>query len=135
MLGLSCPCCTFVTHFCGLYSVCAHSSPSPSSCSVIDVLKVDIEGSEWEAFFHMGYDEIPRDPDVIPMHNPWPPIGQVMIELHAQPKYRSLVPKEDVRSFIQLFYDRGFGMFHKEINVDSRWDSEYAFIVKEGWPL
>ncbi len=107
-------------------ALCAHSSPSHFLVlhSTVDVLKVDIEGSEWESFFHMGYDEIPTDPNVdIPMHNPWPPIGQVMIELHAQPEYRSSVPKENVRSFIQLFYDRGFGMFHKEINVDSRWDS------------
>ncbi len=89
-------------------------SLSPSH-STIDVLKVDVEGSEWEAFFEMGFDDIQTDPNGIPMHNPWPPIGQVMIELHTGEDYPQHVKNKMFDSLFSYFMIGGLVCFIKKL--------------------
>ena len=85
----------------------------------IDILKMDIEGAEWEI-----------------LKNELPSIGQLLLELHL-----SVLPKNDhVRlSNLNVVFNNleahGLRLFHKEINA--RWDMscvEYAFIQEKWTP-
>ncbi len=68
-------------------------------------------------------------------YNPWPHIGQIIIELHLKTHFLKKLDGSLVRPFLQLFYDRGFGMFRKDLNLDAIYCVEYSFIRRDKWPL
>ena len=104
--------------------------------SHVDILKVDIEGWEYPAFFAL--DE----------RGEWPSIGQLLIEIHKeapelQLDYRGYVPPNGVDiqdpqamllSIIRLFEKHSLRMFHDEINYPECC-SEFSFIQKDWSPL
>ena len=99
----------------------------------IDILKVDVEGWEFPAFFAL--DE----------RNEWPSFGQLLIELHADatrgyvPSELSGVDPEDEAAMlfhiIGLFEKHSLRMFHDEVNwMGAQCCSEYSFIQKHWEP-
>jgi hypothetical protein len=93
--------------------------------SFVDIIKIDIEGGEWEVFSHLfsllSNDRKGRDTNVIA------PIGQVLVELH----YKNMLSAD---KFFNSMFNMGFVSFSREINLipclsgGKPIASEYSFI-------
>ena len=90
-----------------------------ASTHPIDILKVDIEGSEWGFLF----DTLASGS----LDN----VRQILIELHDFPPSHGVQDKT-VLDFMQLFRSRGFVMFNKEPNGYSRCCVELCFLRLDG---
>lgn len=91
-----------------LFPLSSSTSPSPSRRNInryLDVLKVDIESSEYRAFQGMAVGECPAA-DVR--------VGQLLIELHAPQNQKS--PGSTVKRFFHHIYSCGMLLFSKERN-------------------
>ena len=102
--------------------------------SHIDILKVDVEGSEWPAFFALDA-----------MDDAWPDIGQLLIEIHiwkytlGGSGYTPERPDDNTHTLgtiIELFERHDLRLFHKEVNAQwgSTCCSEFSFIHKDWHP-
>jgi len=86
----------------------------------IDVLKVDIEGAEFESFKQIVQDG-------------WPSIGQLMIEVHLLARGDRTDPELD--TLIAAFEKAGFRLYHQELNtLHMKCCMEYAFIQRDWRP-
>ena len=88
---------------------------------VIDVLKIDIEGSEFDAFSHLAANA-----------KNWPGAKLIMLEVHLANENYGSNWKNGLKVFQKLFSDfntMGFRVYYKEINpYDGRRCVEYALI-------
>lgn len=84
--------------------------------SHIDVLKMDIEGSEW---------------DILTNNDAFPSIGQLQVEFHLinQPE-----PLELLTKAVDNIESHGLRLFHKETNLRDSRCAEFAFIQKDWSP-
>ena len=80
----------------------------------IDVLKMDIEGYEWE-FIKMESDILPR-------------IGQILFEVHLSREHPSVLP------MVEVFEKAGLRMYHRELNKLTKNHCEYSLIQSE-WTM
>ena len=82
--------------------------------SYIDLLKMDIEGYEWE-FIQMESEVLPR-------------IGQILFEVHLSREHPSVLP------IVEVFEKAGHRMYHREINKLTKNHCEYSFIQTD-WTM
>jgi hypothetical protein len=94
--------------------------------SYVDVVKMDVEGSEFLWLKYEAADLIPK-------------IGQMMVELHLHHTLADRVyPGQDAEFFLRAVESKGFRLFHKEVNVHAPlWGIEISLIQKSwvAWDL
>ncbi len=96
----------------------------------IDILKIDIEGSEYILFeeFFKHTENIRKDIDSKHDGDEIPHIRQILIEIHLRHELGDETSASAHRLF-QLFLSNNYAIFHKEINPYApKVAAEYAFI-------
>lgn len=101
----------------------------------IDILKIDIEGGEYDLFTTDFFDQIRRFNNY--------GIRQIQIELHPCPNYKRGVRAatddgiQKVRDLFNVFAHEGYVIFHKEpniIHINNGNYIEYAFLLLDTKP-
>ena len=80
----------------------------------IDLLKMDIEGYEWEF--------IKKESDILPR------IGQILFEIHLTRERPSALP------MVEVLEEAGLRMYHRELNKLTKNHCEYSFI-QSNWAM
>ena len=86
----------------------------------IDILKVDIDGSEFEL-----------------LSSDLPSVGQMQVEFHFAPLHKSQNERKDFHQVVSNLESHGFRIFHKEVNIYAPIPgnvAEFAFIQREWLP-
>jgi hypothetical protein len=87
----------------------------------IHILKVDIEGSEFNVFEELFIPSIQNQRDI-------PYIRQILFEIHLGDR-RSEEESRRAHKLFELFRSNNYAIFHKEANVFGAQDFfEYAFL-------
>ncbi|CAF1150026.1 unnamed protein product [Adineta steineri] len=90
----------------------------------LDILKIDIEGSEYEFF-----EDLFNTTDYVSEN-----IRQILVEIHLSKLIRNVnnvtvYEFEKLHDLFQLFHDNHYVIFHKEVNLyNPHWAFEYSFI-------
>lgn len=87
----------------------------------VDILKVDIEGSEVPAFKQIFTTDILSQLKT----------KLILVEYHGKKKVVNCEERENLYQFIKLFYDHGFLMYSAESNILWVYGIEYGFIHKD----
>jgi hypothetical protein len=85
----------------------------------LDILKIDVEGSEYEFF-----DDLFKTTDYLSEN-----IRQILIEIHLAPIVRTVdnvrvYDYKKIHRLFELFHQKNFVIFHKEVNL---YDPQNAF--------
>jgi hypothetical protein len=101
----------------------------------IDILKIDIEGGEYDLFTSDFFEEVKKANSF--------GIRQIQIELHPCPNYKRGVRAatddgiKRVRDLFDTFAKHGYVIFHKEpntIHINNGNFIEYAFVLLDNQP-
>lgn len=88
----------------------------------VDILKIDIESSEFSLFENISEDALSR-------------IGQILMEVHYIGPVKDSDSEEKLGKLTKMFYKleaNNFRIFYKEVNILYREGAEYA-LVNAGW--